>query len=92
MILKKKVMLKRDAIFRIASQTKAITSVAIMMLYEEGKLLLNDPVSHYIPEFKNQRYWINSMKRIPLIQPFPPKEILPSTTCLPILPVSAMRK
>ena len=52
---KKKVMLKRDAIFRIASQTKAITSVAIMMLYEEGKLLLTDPVSRYIPEYKNQR-------------------------------------
>jgi CubicO group peptidase (beta-lactamase class C family) len=51
----KKVMLKRDAIFRIASQTKAITSVAIMMLYEEGKFLLNDPVSKYIHEFKKQQ-------------------------------------
>ena len=50
-----KVKLKRDAIFRIASQTKAITSVAIMMLYEEGKFLLNDPVSRYIPEYKNQQ-------------------------------------
>ena len=52
---KKKALLKRDAIFRIASQTKAITSVAVMMLYEEGKLLLTDPVSRYIPEYKNQR-------------------------------------
>lgn len=50
-----KAALKRDAIFRIASQTKAITSVAVMMLYEEGKFLLNDPVSKYIPEFKNQQ-------------------------------------
>ncbi len=50
-----KTALKRDAIFRIASQTKAITSVAIMMLYEEGKFLLNDPVSRYIPEYKNQQ-------------------------------------
>jgi len=50
-----KAPLKRDAIFRIASQTKAITSVAIMMLYEEGKFLLTDPVSKYIPEFKNQQ-------------------------------------
>ena len=40
-----------DAIFRIASQTKAITSVAAMILIEEGKLALNDPVSRYIPEF-----------------------------------------
>jgi CubicO group peptidase (beta-lactamase class C family) len=50
-----KTKLKRDAIFRIASQTKAITSVAIMMLYEEGKFLLKDPVSKYIPEYKNQQ-------------------------------------
>ncbi len=40
-----------DAIFRIASQTKAITSVAAMILIEEGKLALNDPVSRYIPGF-----------------------------------------
>ncbi|NII24614.1 serine hydrolase [Pseudoflavitalea sp. X16] len=44
--------LKKDAIFRIASQTKAITSVAVMMLYEEGKFMLDDPISNYIPEFK----------------------------------------
>lgn len=42
-----------DNIFRIASQTKAITSVAAMMLFEEGKFLLDDPVSKYIPEFAN---------------------------------------
>jgi CubicO group peptidase (beta-lactamase class C family) len=41
-----------DAVFRIASQTKAVTSVAVMILFEEGKLLLGDPVSKYIPEFK----------------------------------------
>ncbi|MBC7946868.1 MAG: serine hydrolase [Chitinophagaceae bacterium] len=46
--------LQKDAIFRIASQTKAVTSVAIMMLFEEGKLLINDPVSKYIPSFKKQ--------------------------------------
>ena len=51
----KKQPLKKDAIFRIASQTKAITSTAIMMLYEEGKFLLNDPVSKFIPEFANAR-------------------------------------
>jgi CubicO group peptidase (beta-lactamase class C family) len=43
--------LRTDAIFRIASQTKAITSVALMTLFEEGKFLLDDPVSKYIPEF-----------------------------------------
>ncbi|MGB4293369.1 MAG: serine hydrolase domain-containing protein [Bacteroidales bacterium] len=48
-----KTPLKKDDIFRIASQTKAITSIAAMMLFEEGKFLLDDPVSKYIPEFKN---------------------------------------
>jgi CubicO group peptidase (beta-lactamase class C family) len=42
-----------DDIFRIASMTKAITSVGVMMLYEEGHFLLDDPISKYIPEFKN---------------------------------------
>jgi CubicO group peptidase (beta-lactamase class C family) len=45
--------LKRDDIFRIASQTKAITATAVMMLWEEGKFNLDDPISKYIPEFKN---------------------------------------
>lgn len=45
--------LKSDDIFRIASQTKAITSLAAMMLWEEGKFLLDEPVSKYIPAFKN---------------------------------------
>ena len=44
-----------NAMFRICSMTKPITSVAVMMLYEEGKFLLDDPVSKYLPEFKNPR-------------------------------------
>jgi CubicO group peptidase (beta-lactamase class C family) len=43
-----------DALFRIMSQTKAITSIGIMILYEQGKLLPDQPVSDFIPEFKNQ--------------------------------------
>ncbi len=50
--VEKKTPLAKDEIFRIASQTKAITSVGVMMLYEEGKILLDDPISNYIPEFK----------------------------------------
>src|SRR5689334_3457894 len=46
-----KAPMKTDAIFRIASMTKPITSVAIMILAEEGKLTLADPVSKYIPAF-----------------------------------------
>src|SRR6187549_800854 len=47
------VPMKTDNIFRIASMTKPIISVAAMMLYEEGKFLLTDPISKFIPEFKN---------------------------------------
>ena len=42
-----------DDIFRIASMTKAITSLAVLMLWEEGKFNLDDPIENYIPEFKN---------------------------------------
>src|SRR5262245_47495323 len=42
-----------DTIFRIYSMTKPITSVAAMMLYEEGRFLLDDPVSRFIPAFKD---------------------------------------
>ena len=41
--------------FRVASMTKPVTSVAVMMMIEEGKIRLNDPVSRYIPEFKGQK-------------------------------------
>ncbi len=45
--------MKKDDIFRIASQTKAITATGVMILWEEGKFRLDDPISKYIPEFKN---------------------------------------
>lgn len=50
---KSKKAMEKNTIFRIASQTKAITSTAVMMLWEEGKFKLDDPISKYIPEFKN---------------------------------------
>lgn len=50
----KKTPMQKEEIFRIASQTKAITSVAVMMLYEQGKILLDDAIGKYIPEFKTQ--------------------------------------
>jgi CubicO group peptidase (beta-lactamase class C family) len=50
-----KAALKKDNIFRIASQSKAITALATMMLFEEGKFFLDDPISKYIPEFRNPR-------------------------------------
>ena len=46
-----KTPMRNDAIFRIASMTKAVTTVAVMMLYEEGKFALSDPISEFIPGF-----------------------------------------
>ncbi|MCH2203069.1 MAG: beta-lactamase family protein [Fuerstiella sp.] len=45
--------LKKDDIFRIASQSKAITATAVMMLWEEARFQLDDPIANYIPEFSN---------------------------------------
>ena len=49
------VAMRPDTLFRIASQTKLVTSIAIMMLYEEGRLLLTDPVSRFLPELKSPK-------------------------------------
>jgi CubicO group peptidase (beta-lactamase class C family) len=53
--LESKKALTEDAIFRLASMTKPITSLAVMMLMEEGHFLLDDPVSRFLPEFKDPR-------------------------------------
>ncbi len=50
-----KLPMKTDNIFRIASMSKALTSTAVMMLWEEGRFSLDDPISKYIPEFKNPK-------------------------------------
>ena len=47
--------MRKDSIFRIYSMTKAVTGVAVMMLFEEGKFNLNEPVSKYLPEYANMR-------------------------------------
>ena len=44
-----------DTLFRIASMTKPITSVAVMTLVEEGRVLLNDPVARYLPQFSDSK-------------------------------------
>jgi CubicO group peptidase (beta-lactamase class C family) len=48
-----------DTIYRIYSMTKPITSVALMSLYEKGYFQLNDPVSRYVPSWKNHRVWVS---------------------------------
>ena len=50
---------QEDTIFRIYSMTKPITSVALMMLFEEGRFQLNDPVSRFIPSWKGQQVWVS---------------------------------
>jgi CubicO group peptidase (beta-lactamase class C family) len=50
--------MRTDTLFRICSMTKPITSVAVMMLYEEGHFLLDDAVSRHLPEFKNQKVFV----------------------------------
>jgi CubicO group peptidase (beta-lactamase class C family) len=52
MDLESKTPMRKDAIFRMASMSKPVTGVAILMLMEEGKIRLTDPVSRFIPEFK----------------------------------------
>lgn len=53
--IEKKLPMERDTLFRIASMTKPVTSIAALMLLEEGKFKLDDPIVKYAPEFKNLR-------------------------------------
>src|SRR5262245_49328559 len=83
-----KVPMRKDALFRIASMTKPITSVALMMLWEEGKFQLNDPVEKFLPEFKNQKVNTNgdSSNRtgqlVPVKHPATMREMLTHTSGL----------
>ncbi len=55
MDLESKKPMTKDAIFRLASMSKPVTAVAVMMLVEEGRIRLSDPVSRFIPEFKEMK-------------------------------------
>jgi len=54
--------MRPDTIFRIYSMTKPLTSTAIMMLYEEGRFQLDDPISKFIPAFANQRVFMGGSR------------------------------
>jgi CubicO group peptidase (beta-lactamase class C family) len=72
-----------DSIFRIFSMTKPIVSVGIMMLLEEGHLLLNDPIAKYIPEFANQKVGIENNRKldlVPLARPITVQDLLRHTS------------
>src|SRR5437867_8913671 len=60
--------MKPDAVFRLFSMTKPITSTAIMQLYERGKLRLDDPVSKYIPAFAGVKVYAGGSAAAPLLR------------------------
>lgn len=72
-----------DTIFRIYSMTKPITSVALMTLYEHGHFQLNDPVSRFIPEWRDHKVWISgegaAMETAAPIRPMTMRHVLSHT-------------
>ena len=75
-MLKNNKPIEADTIFRIHSMSKPITSVAVMMLYEEGHFQLDTPVSDFIPEFKDMEVYnedqteiLNAKKEITIKTP-----------------------
>jgi CubicO group peptidase (beta-lactamase class C family) len=87
MDLEKQTPMKDDTIFAIASMTKPITTVALMMLYEEGYFQLNDPLSKFIPEFKDMKVAVPAApaayKLVPADRPITIRHILTHTAGLP---------
>lgn len=69
-----------DAIFRIASMTKPVTSVAVMMLYEEGKFLLDDPIAKFIPEFKEPKVLMADATTVPAKREITIRDLLRHTS------------
>lgn len=78
--------MQTDAIFRICSMSKPITSLAVMMLYEEGRFLLDDPVANYIPEFRNPKVLVKPAAgqpyTIPATRPITIRNLLTHTSGL----------
>jgi CubicO group peptidase (beta-lactamase class C family) len=71
-----------DAIVRIYSMTKPITSVALMTLLEEGRFMLNEPVSKYVPELGKMKVWAGEGKRVDLERPITIQHLLTHTAGL----------
>ena len=75
----------RDAVFRIYSMTKPVVSVAVMMLVEQGRLLLSDPVAKHLPEFSGQQVALETADRLqlqPVAQPATVQDLLRHTAGL----------
>jgi CubicO group peptidase (beta-lactamase class C family) len=73
----------QDTIFRLFSMTKPVVSVGIMMLLEEGRFLLDDPIAKFIPEFASQRVGVESdgkLELVPLQRPITIQDLLRHTS------------
>src|SRR5438309_8349876 len=88
--LERKVPVKDDTIFRIYSMTKPITSVAFMMLVEEGRVALDEPVHKYIPEWRNLAVYVGGMPTIGA-QPGAPLRFITKPTARPMQIVDLLR-
>ena len=75
-------LVQTDTIFRLASMTKPITCVAIMMLYEEGHFQLNDPVANYIPELRDLKVYVDDSEYAGLERPVTIYHLLTHTSGL----------
>ena len=64
--------MQKDTIFRLYSQSKPVTGVAVMILFEEGRFLLTDPVSKYLPEFSDMRVYIGEEDGVVKTEPAAP--------------------
>ncbi len=73
--------LRPDTIFRVYSMTKPVTVVAMLILFEEGKILLTDPVSRYLPEFANMRIYAGD-DTLPAQRPITIEDLLTHTAGL----------
>ncbi|MBI9016960.1 MAG: beta-lactamase family protein [Phycisphaerae bacterium] len=73
---------QKDTIYRFYSMTKPITSVAAMILYDQGKIKLDDPVSNYLPEFKDLKVYDESGKNVELNKPMTVRDLLRHTSGL----------
>ncbi|RDZ29270.1 serine hydrolase domain-containing protein [Lysobacter silvisoli] len=75
--------LRRDDIFRIYSMSKTVTSVAVLMLLEEGRLTLDDPVSRYLPEFEAPQVLAGGAVARPAQRPITLRHLLTHTAGFP---------
>src|SRR4051812_49511243 len=88
--IERKVPVKDDTIYRIYSMTKPITSVAFMMLVEEGRVALDEPVHKYIPEWRNLAVYVGGMPTIGA-QPDAPLRFITRPTARPMQIVDLLR-